>query len=45
MPFDPHFARAVNRVLERRGKVFADRYHSHVLRSPREVANAVKYVP
>jgi len=37
-------ARALNRVLARRGKVFADRYHAHVLRSPREVANAVAYV-
>jgi len=37
-------ARAINRVLGRRGKVFADRYHAHVLRSPREVANAVAYV-
>ncbi len=37
-------ARALNRVLARRGTVFADRYHAHVLRSPREVANAVAYV-
>jgi REP element-mobilizing transposase RayT len=37
-------AKALNRVLERRGRVFADRYHAHVLRSPREVANAVAYV-
>jgi putative transposase len=37
-------AKALNRVLGRRGKVFADRYHAHVLRSPREVANAVAYV-
>jgi putative transposase len=37
-------AKALNRVLARRGKVFADRYHAHVLRSPREVANAVAYV-
>jgi len=37
-------ARAVNRVAGRRGKVFADRYHAHVLRSPREVANALHYV-
>ncbi len=37
-------ARAVNRVLGRRGKVFADRYHAHQLRSPTEVANAVAYV-
>ena len=38
-------ARAVNRVLRRRGKVFADRYHARALRSPTEVANAVAYVP
>ena len=37
-------ARAVNRVLERRGKVFADRYHAHQLRSPTETANAIAYV-
>ena len=37
-------AKALNRVLGRRGKVFADRYHAHVLRSAREVANAVAYV-
>jgi putative transposase len=37
-------ARAVNRVLARHGKVFADRYHAHVLRSPKETANAIAYV-
>src|SRR5258706_15801448 len=37
-------ARAVNRVLGRSGKVFADRYHARALRSPTEVANAVAYV-
>ena len=37
-------ARAVNRALERHGKVFADRYHAHVLRSPTETANAIAYV-
>ena len=37
-------ARAVNRVLGRRGKVFADRYHARALRSPTEVANAIDYV-
>ena len=37
-------ARAVNRVLGRRGKVFADRYHARALRSPTEVANAIAYV-
>jgi putative transposase len=38
------FAKAVNRVLKRRGRVFADRYHAHTLRSPTEVANAIAYV-
>ncbi len=37
-------ARALNRVMGRRGKVFADRFHGHVLRSPREVRNALRYV-
>ncbi len=37
-------ARRLNRVMGRRGKVFADRYHEHVLRSAAEVARAVVYV-
>src|SRR5438552_1635506 len=37
-------ARAVNRALKRRGKVFVDRFHARVLNSPREVANALRYV-
>jgi putative transposase len=37
-------ARRLNRRLRRKGAVFADRYHSHVLHSRREVANAVRYV-
>ena len=37
-------ARQINRVCERRGHVFADRYHAHILRSPTEVRNAVHYV-
>jgi REP element-mobilizing transposase RayT len=37
-------ARAVNRVFGRSGPVLADRYHVHVLRTPREVRNAVDYV-
>jgi len=37
-------ARAVNGVLERGGRVFADRYHAHQLRSPTETANAIAYV-
>lgn len=37
-------ALGLNRVVHRRGKVFADRYRSHVLRSRRETARAVRYV-
>jgi len=37
-------ARGLNRVMQRRGDVFADRYHAHALRTPTEVANAVAYV-
>ena len=34
----------LNRLARRRGTVFADRYHAHVLETPREVANTVRYV-
>jgi REP-associated tyrosine transposase len=37
-------ARRLNRMMDRRGDVFADRYHAHALRSPTEVARAVAYV-
>ena len=37
-------ARALNRVARRTGKVFADRFHAHVLESLRKVKNAVRYV-
>jgi REP element-mobilizing transposase RayT len=37
-------ARRLNRLMGRTGKVFADRYHGHVLRTPAEVARAVAYV-
>src|SRR5882724_9561728 len=37
-------ARAVNRVFQRSGPVLADRYHVHVLRTPREVRSAIAYV-
>jgi hypothetical protein len=37
-------ARAVNRVMERSGRVLADRYHFRPLRTPREVRNALRYV-
>lgn len=38
------FARAANRVFRRSGPVLADRAHVHVLRTPREVRNAIAYV-
>jgi putative transposase len=38
-------AKAMNRVLRRsRGKIFADHYYSHLLRTPSEVKNALAYV-
>lgn len=37
-------AKALNRMMGRRGTVFADRYHAHVLRTPSEVRNALAYV-
>jgi REP element-mobilizing transposase RayT len=37
-------AKALNRLMRRRGKVFSDRYHTHVLRTPTEVARALGYV-
>ena len=37
-------ARTLNKLWSRRGKVFADRYHDRILRTPREVRNAIRYV-
>jgi putative transposase len=37
-------AKGLNRVMKRRGKVFSDRYHAHILRTPTEVRNALRYV-
>ena len=37
-------ARALNRVMRRRGPVFADRYHAHLLRTPSEARHACDYV-
>ncbi len=37
-------ARGLNRVMQRRGEVFVDRYHAHALSTPTEVANALAYV-
>jgi putative transposase len=37
-------ARNLNRLLGRRGRLFADRYHLRVLRSPTETRNVLRYV-
>jgi putative transposase len=37
-------AKLLNRLAHRAGRVWADRFHSHVLKTRREVANALRYV-
>jgi putative transposase len=37
-------ARNLNRLLGRRGRLFSDRYHLRVLRSPTETRNVLRYV-
>jgi len=37
-------AKALNKLWGRRGRVFADRYHDRILKTPREVRNAIRYV-
>ena len=37
-------ARALNKVMRRKGQVFPARYHAHLLESPREAQHAVRYV-
>jgi REP element-mobilizing transposase RayT len=37
-------ARGLNKGWERTGKVWADRFHSRLLRTPREVRNALRYL-
>jgi len=37
-------AQGMNRLMKRKGKVLEDRFHAHVLRTPPEVRNAVRYV-
>ncbi len=38
------FARVVNELFGRRGAVLRDRYHLRILKTPREVRNALAYV-
>lgn len=44
MAIGARLARAVNRVSSRRGSVLTDRYHARLLRTPREVHRALRYV-
>jgi putative transposase len=37
-------AKGLNRMMGRKGRVFSDRYHAHVLRTPTEVRNARAYL-
>src|SRR5258706_4594052 len=37
-------AKKLNRVMQRRAAVVADRYHAHILRTPSEVRRALAYV-
>lgn len=37
-------ARGLNRLFGRRGRVFADRYHARIVRTPREARDVLSYV-
>jgi len=37
-------AKGMNGLMRRKGRVFADRYHAHVLRTPTEVRHAIHYI-
>lgn len=42
--FELRLTRRLNATLGRKGSVFADRYHSRVLKTPLEVKNCLRYV-
>jgi len=42
--FEVSAAHWINRAAGRRGRVFPDRYHVHVLKTPRETRNGLQYV-
>jgi hypothetical protein len=44
MAIGARIARALNRTYGRRDPVLAERFHARVLRTPREVRNAIAYV-
>jgi len=42
--FGVRLARRLNNEVGRKGRVLEDRYHAHILKTPREVRNALCYV-
>jgi len=44
MALGARIALGLNRTFGRRGRVLAERFHSRILRTPREVRNALAYV-
>lgn len=42
--FSIRVAKGLNKMMRREGRVLADRYHAHVLRTPTEARRAVAYV-
>jgi putative transposase len=42
--FSIRVAKGLNRMMGRKGRVFDDRYHARVLRTPTEVRHAMRYV-
>jgi hypothetical protein len=42
--FSIRVAKGLNAMMKRAGRVLADRYHAHVLRTPTETRRAVLYV-
>jgi REP element-mobilizing transposase RayT len=42
--FSIRVAKGLNRMMGRTGRVFDDRYHARVLRTPTEVRHAIRYV-
>ena len=44
MALKTSIAMRLNKLWERHGKMFAERYHDHVLKMPTEVRNALAYV-
>ncbi|HEY4244940.1 MAG TPA: transposase [Kofleriaceae bacterium] len=44
LAFQVSAAHWINRAAKRSGRVFPDRYHAHVIKTPREARSAIRYV-